>query len=84
MDCRFPDPAYVARLGRFPYWVMDFDHRPGVRKRGNISAMARDPRYTIEDIIAEIKKCDVVCANCHRTRTHTRLELEISKENWYG
>jgi hypothetical protein len=26
-------------------------------------------RATIEAILAEVAKCDIVCANCHRLRT---------------
>jgi hypothetical protein len=47
--------------------VLDFDHlRDKVR---NISAMMRQ-RW--QAIVAEIEKCEVVCANCHRRRTAMR------------
>jgi hypothetical protein len=69
MDCGFPEPG---TYDVFPHWVMDFDHRPGTRKRGNVSAMARDPRFSITQIVNEMAKCDVVCSNCHRDRTYRR------------
>lgn len=54
----------------YPPWVMDFDHVRG-KKTQNIatmlSACAPMPR-----ILKEISKCELVCANCHRQRTHDR------------
>lgn len=51
----------------FPAVCMDFDHRPGEQKLFPLGlATTRD----MEVIKAEIAKCDVVCANCHRIRTH--------------
>lgn len=43
--------------------VLDYHHVDD--KLFNISRMVRD-RLTIEAIEAEIEKCVVVCANCHR------------------
>lgn len=54
---------------RYPYYVMDFDHKPGVQKFASVSTMV-SLRYSMEAIMEEIKKCDLVCANCHRIRTH--------------
>ena len=54
---------------RYPYYVMDFDHVRGV-KRFDISRGANS--QTVSAVIAEIAKCDVVCSNCHRKRTHKR------------
>ena len=48
--------------------VLEFDHRPDQAKSGNISALIRAGREWIV-IQAEIEKCDVRCANCHRRRT---------------
>lgn len=48
---------------------MDFDH---VGDKAFNIATAIDKRWS--EIQAEIKKCDVVCANCHRIRTYTRLQ----------
>jgi hypothetical protein len=49
---------------------MDFDHRDGATKLFELNAVARK---TVKDILSEIAKCDVVCANCHRKRTHRRM-----------
>lgn len=54
----------------YPYYVMDFDHARG-RKKFTVSRCAAS-RYKLPVIMAEIKKCDVVCANCHRARTWKR------------
>jgi len=47
---------------------MDFDHVRGV-KRGEVSQLTSLSR---EEILEEVGKCDVVCANCHRIRTNSR------------
>jgi transposase-like protein len=57
---------------RYPHYVMDFDHRPGEKKRFNLANAAGSSRMSWEVIAAEIAKCDVVCANCHRERTYQR------------
>ncbi len=62
-----------ADCGRlYPYYVMDFDHRPGEYKLFAVSAAVTSVRRSLEALRAEIAKCDVVCANCHRERTHQR------------
>jgi hypothetical protein len=61
---------------RYPHYVMDFDHRKGVKKCFNISIAGGQTRISWERIAAEIAKCDVVCANCHRIRTHLRQIAE--------
>jgi hypothetical protein len=54
----------------FPSYVMQFDHRPGELKLFVIGA--KGPYQTIINLLAEIAKCDVVCANCHCVRTYQR------------
>lgn len=49
---------------------MDLDHRPGETKVASVAKMPGD--FTIEKILEEIAKCDVVCACCHRLRTKQR------------
>lgn len=53
----------------FHHACMDFDHVRGVKKF-NISAAGHN--YGIRTILKEVKKCDIVCANCHRLRTYRR------------
>lgn len=51
----------------YPYYVMDFDHL------GDKSfALANVNGQSIETIKQELAKCELVCANCHRVRTHNR------------
>jgi uncharacterized OB-fold protein len=50
----------------FPPYVMDFDHVRG-RKSYEISRVR-----SMAKVLAEVGKCDVVCSNCHRIRTHSR------------
>ena len=53
--------------------VLEFDHRENEEKLFDISD--RMTSGTIESLRAEIAKCDVVCANCHRIRTITRKQF---------
>lgn len=55
----------------FPHYMLDFDHRPGEVKLGNIELIAREGN--IPKLLDEIAKCDLVCANCHRHRTYLRV-----------
>ncbi len=56
--------------GIFPFYVMDFDHRDGEEKKAHISQMVT--QMNLPQLLNEMEKCDVVCANCHRVRTYER------------
>jgi len=59
LDCGFTGPAFMY----------DFDHRdPSEKSFGVGEGICRsyDRQYT------ESLKCDLVCANCHRMRTHVQ------------
>jgi len=47
--------------------ILDFDHRDPATKTETINVLAR--RGDWDAVLAEIAKCDVRCANCHRRRT---------------
>lgn len=51
--------------------VLEFDHRDDVTKINHVSHMIGSA--SIGKIAAEIAKCDVRCANCHRRRTAIQL-----------
>lgn len=56
--------------GRFNPWQMDFDHVRG-KKCGEVARIA-NRGWSVARLNKEIKKCDIVCSNCHRQRTHDR------------
>jgi hypothetical protein len=58
-----------ADCGECDPLVLEFDHRGD--KEFNIGSVF--PYRNWASILAEIAKCDVVCANCHRRRTAGRL-----------
>ncbi len=55
--------------GRFPTCVMDLDHVRGEKNFKVSEAVQRATALTLELVLEEIRKCEVVCANCHRIRT---------------
>lgn len=53
--------------GSFPTYCMDFDHL------GNKEfALSKANHKSADRVMREIGKCELVCANCHRIRTHKR------------
>lgn len=51
--------------------VLEFDHVPGVEKHADVAVMvAAGGRWS--DIEAEVAKCEVRCASCHRRITSER------------
>jgi hypothetical protein len=49
---------------------MDFDHVEN-NKEYNVANMFKNKG--LKQVKEEINKCEVVCSNCHRKRTHGRL-----------
>ena len=54
-------------------FVFEFDHLPQHEKLFNI-AYGVSGNKTQDELIAEMKKCEMVCANCHRIRTYERIQ----------
>jgi hypothetical protein len=67
-DCKVPHP----------YWRLDFDHLPGNKKMFNLAYAKKVG--SMKRVIEEIQKCEVVCANCHRDRTHMRRQRESNAQ----
>lgn len=53
------------KCGEDRHWVLDFHHNDPKTKDGSIGAMARKVGSK-KRILEEIKKCKVLCSNCHR------------------
>jgi hypothetical protein len=51
--------------------ALHFDHLPGFSKDSGIARLFGRSRAAI---LAEIAKCEVVCANCHAVRTWARRQ----------
>jgi hypothetical protein len=58
---------------QYPHYVMDLDHRPGTTKKAGFNVLVKHGASRAL-LAAEIAKCDVVCANCHRIRTYQRKQ----------
>ncbi len=52
--------------------ALHFDHLPGCDKKGNISQIYRGKWA---DVLKEIAKCQVLCANCHAIETASRRRV---------
>lgn len=56
----------------YPSYVMDFDHRDITKKLGGVGFFASKRSWA--KMLAEIEKCDIICANCHRERTSKQMK----------
>lgn len=54
----------------FPHYVMDFDHLGD--KLGLIKNFVHNNNRS--GLLKELRKCEIVCSNCHRQRTFMRLQ----------
>ncbi len=63
VDCGEKDPV-----------CLDFDHVSGSKR--NIVSRLISSAISREELLKEISKCDVRCANCHRKRT-------AREQHWY-
>ncbi len=71
MDCGFV-------IDESNYYVIDADHRAGVKKCFN---MSKAHKFGMKAAIAELAKCDPVCCRCHRIRTQQRSH-EFGQKGW--
>lgn len=66
IDCGEGDPI-----------VLDFDHVRDIKRANVADGVARG--WSIVSLDAEITKCEVRCANCHRRVTHQRRHAVASQ-----
>ena len=55
--------------------ALDLHHRNGKEKLINITAAVQ--KWTDARIMAEIEKCDILCANCHRVLHDSELRARL-------
>ena len=55
---------------QYPWYVMQFDHVRG--KKEFMLGKVVNFMVSMERVLAEVAKCDVVCSNCHHARTYLR------------
>ena len=55
--------------------IYDFDHLPGAVKITPVADFLTSGTWA--DLDAEIAKCEIVCANCHRIRSRTRARATV-------
>lgn len=69
--------------GTHPPYMFDFDHRDPKEKSFTISSGGT---IAFQKQLEESKKCDLVCANCHRERTHRQRcdGCEFCVSGWNG
>lgn len=53
----------------YPYWMMEFDH---LGDKEFTIGNYKETTGSLERVKREISKCEVVCSNCHKNRTHFR------------
>jgi hypothetical protein len=68
VDCGERDPV-----------VLDFDHVRGVKKAG-VCFLANIGTASLETLRAEIEKCEVRCANCHRRKTAIQFDWKSKRK----
>lgn len=64
--------------------VLEFHHRQGEQKHKNLLTYSSSHRsfadMSWEVMLDEIKKCDVVCANCHRRISFNEIKEKIQRK----
>jgi len=58
--------------------VLEFDHVRGEKKM-DVTKMVSSA-YSWDKIQEEIDKCEVVCSNCHKIRTYSRMDCYRKEE----
>lgn len=68
-DIKESSPCVDCNIS-YPYYIMHFDHLDASEKTDNVNRILKSK--ALQTTLNEIEKCDLVCANCHSTRTWKR------------
>ena len=72
--------AFQTQVLTKDFRVLDFHHRDPATKINRIADMI--DRCSKAKILAEIQKCDCLCANCHRILHHEEKQnLPVGQKN---
>ncbi len=75
----FLEDKFCKICGNNDIRVLEFDHINPESKKFGIARAVNDG-YAWELILEEVKKCRILCANCHRIRTAEQFGWRKSKE----
>lgn len=64
----------------YPAHVMQFDH---IFEKGEAIANLVRAGASLKRLEREISNCEIVCANCHATRTYERLQGDEDLSEWF-
>lgn len=67
---RYKKTLQCSKCGEKDFRCLDFHHVNPKNKKGTIAQLVR--RYSWEIVEFEIKKCKVLCSNCHR-KIHIKI-----------
>jgi len=77
----FKKQQLCRKCGEKRYYLLDFHHIDPSIKEDTVSRMISN-RNSIEQIQEEIKKCIVLCANCHREFHFLEKEKNITLKEY--
>ena len=69
-----------VKCGESRFYVLDFHHRDRNEKINDITSLIKGGSQ--ETLLAEIDKCDLLCANCHREFHFLERTLFISYQDY--
>lgn len=70
--CEYLSEHPCVDCGEDDILVLEFDHRGDEPKHRDVSVIMNST-YSIKALQAEVAKCDVRCANCHKRKSYERL-----------
>lgn len=62
--------------GENRYWVLEFHHKDPSNKESEVASLVR--KSNRDKILKEIKKCLVLCSNCHKDLHYRQKKADIA------
>jgi len=60
--------------------ALDFNHVQGDK----LFSVSQDPKVALHKLLAEIEKCEILCANCHRVHTYENRHWHTKRKAQEG